>query len=883
MRVRIFLLLLCLFSSVFAYSGGSGEPNDPYRIGMAADLLALRAETSDYNKCFILTADIDLDPNLPGGQIFTTAVIAHDTNNSNDNFDGNSFTGVFNGNGHTISNLTIDTGGVENDYLGLFGYTGGGEIKNLVLENVSITGGNDSYYLGGLVGDNRAIISNCYSSGDVNGGDNSYSVGGLVGRNQGNISNCYSTGETSGGDNAFLIGGLVGDNNNGNINNSCSTGTIAGGNGSSFVGGLVGWNYYGNISECNSTGDVTGTDNSQWLGGLVGGNYGSISKCFSRDSVDGETNSLSLGGLVGFNGSDGSISNCYSTGAATGGNVSSCLGGLVGGNNDGNISNCYSTGAATGETDSCDIGGLIGHDTDGSISNCYFLESSGPDNTYGEPLTDANMKKQSSFANWDFLGETANGTEDIWRICEDADYPKLAWQYISSITFPLSNAILTGNVVLTAYISEDSGGTGVNFCLREPNGGDGISIGYEDLAADFNNTTGKWEYNLDTNSVSDGNYVILAKAIYGCGIIGFSELVPVTVSNPQQVGSLQVTLGPAGAVSAGAKWRVDSGTWQNSGTTVTDLPIGSHTVNYKSITGWNTPADQNATINNGETANITGTYTRQTSPIAVTKCAVTAGSKANSDKISFSGTMGATADDFNDANAFNVIIDSNDIVNPCVLTFPIDGKTFKVKNGTYSYSKTESGVRKSFTYNVKTHKFSFSASNVDLSGLGCPLSVGIEIGDYAGAAEVNEAVVNGPKTPIPMLLMMGVENVLRVDTCKVKQGIKPNSDQLSVKGAFAVKDADVNMTDRVSEGLVITLDTQHFTIPANKLKAGKGTFSCSNVKITDPNATATATFNFNSCAFTLTIKGANIPIISGAVDLGVAFAGYNEVDQVTLP
>jgi hypothetical protein len=132
-----------------------------------------------------------------------------------------------------------------------------------------------------------------------------------------------------------------------------------------------------------------------------------------------------------------------------------------------------------------------------------------------------------------------------------------------------------------------------------------------------------------------------------------------------------------------------------------------------------------------------------------------------------------------------------------------------------------------------------------------------------------------------MLLMMGVENVLRVDTCKVKQGIKPNSDQLSVKGAFAVKDADVNMTDRVSEGLVITLDTQHFTIPANKLKAGKGTFSCSNVKIT--GGTAAATFNFNLCSFTLTIKNANIPVISGDVDFGAAFAGFNEIEQVTLP
>ena len=182
---------------------------------------------------------------------------------------------------------------------------------------------------------------------------------------------------------------------------------------------------------------------------------------------------------------------------------------------------------------------------------------------------------------------------------------------------------------------------------------------------------------------------------------------------------------------------------------------------------------------------------------------------------------------------------------------------------------------------MKTRKFAFSASKVDLSGLDCPLSVRIEIGDYAGAAEVNETIVNGPRVPIPILLMMGVKDVLRVDKCQVTQNNKKlNADQLSVKGEFAVENTDANM---VSEDLVITLGTQKFTISKDDLKAGKGKFSCSKADANE-GGTADATFNFNLCSFTLTIKNTTINFGSGeTVDFGAAFAGYDEVDQVMLP
>ncbi|MCX5645789.1 MAG: hypothetical protein NTZ17_14095 [Phycisphaerae bacterium] len=113
------------------YTGGSGTAQDPYQIATAADLIALGETPADYDKHFLLTADIDLDPKLPGRKVFDKAVIAPDVNETNEwrLFDGTPFTGMFDGNGHTISHLTIK----GSYYVGLFGQLGSGaEVKDLL-------------------------------------------------------------------------------------------------------------------------------------------------------------------------------------------------------------------------------------------------------------------------------------------------------------------------------------------------------------------------------------------------------------------------------------------------------------------------------------------------------------------------------------------------------------------------------------------------------------------------------------------------------------------------------------------------------------------------------------------------------------------------------
>ncbi|MFZ2149086.1 MAG: hypothetical protein WAV28_17890, partial [Sedimentisphaerales bacterium] len=228
--ITVFITICSLSFPVYAkYNGGTGEPNDPYQIATAEDLLLLGDSPEDYDKHFILTADIDLDPNLPGRKVFDRAVIAPDDDPTKSDFQGVAFIGVFDGNGHTISHLTTE----GRDYVGLFGRFGWGrgEVKDLGVVDVMVSGDES---VGGLTGANFGTVVRCYSTGVVSGED---VVGGLLGRTQGNVTNCYSTCSVTG---SRHTGGLVGIIHMPSfVTYSYSTGIV--GNSGQSIGGLVGW------------------------------------------------------------------------------------------------------------------------------------------------------------------------------------------------------------------------------------------------------------------------------------------------------------------------------------------------------------------------------------------------------------------------------------------------------------------------------------------------------------------------------------------------------------------------------------------------------------------------------------------------------------------
>lgn len=180
----------------------------------------------------------------------------------------NPYTGIFDGDRHTIEGLTINA--PNSDYQGFFGNIGGSAIiKNLTIKG-EVKGKSNT---GGIIGlaNSGTCIENCHSKIVVNINDNNYSNaygGGIVGQNNGSIAASSSTSNVT-GPSIGIIGGITGKNN-GTIIACYNTGSITLGN-NSYGGGIAGQNY-SIITACYNTGNVTGWG---YAGGVVGNNKNS--------------------------------------------------------------------------------------------------------------------------------------------------------------------------------------------------------------------------------------------------------------------------------------------------------------------------------------------------------------------------------------------------------------------------------------------------------------------------------------------------------------------------------------------------------------------------------------------------------------------------------
>lgn len=284
-------------------------------------------------------------------------------------FESNRFAGTFDGNGYTISGLTIDR---EEDQIGLFGATESvSEIRNLELENVDIEGVSE---VGALVGDNEGSIENIGVSGDISGYGQ---VGGLVG---------YHFSEDI--EDVDVDANVVGEYQK--------------------IGGLVGWNNYGNLHQINVEGDIEGGTST---GGIAGQHReNEISNSKAEAEVSG---SSWVGGLVGRN-REATIKDSYSAGRVTG--SGSEIGGISGQNN-GDVENSYTRSVIDAEGEY--VGALAGSvDRRERIQNSFWSEDlSGIDvGNAGTQISEDEMRDSSTFSNvgWD-LGNT-------WEMRE---YPQL--------------------------------------------------------------------------------------------------------------------------------------------------------------------------------------------------------------------------------------------------------------------------------------------------------------------------------------------------------------------------------------------------------------------------------------------------------------------------
>ena len=198
----------------------------------------------------------------------------------------NSYTGTFDGGGHTITGLTVTT---NDKYAGLFGYIGNaGTVKNVVMEGVLITSNNGSSQAGGVAGFSRGTIENCSVSGSVSG---TVYVGGVVGAQWGgSITGCSSSATVKG---TVDVGGVAGQTNSNATMTACyATGNmtleIASQN-NIDVGGAVGFNGGSRILACYATGNVTSTGSSTvnvYIGGFCGYNSTTVTACYWKNNQE---------------------------------------------------------------------------------------------------------------------------------------------------------------------------------------------------------------------------------------------------------------------------------------------------------------------------------------------------------------------------------------------------------------------------------------------------------------------------------------------------------------------------------------------------------------------------------------------------------------------
>jgi hypothetical protein len=255
------------------FAGGDGTAGNPYQV---ATLTQLQSVGSYLDQNFILTANIDASAtatwNLSGGTYRGFVPIGPNTS---------PFTGTLDGNGYTISNLTINRGSTS--AVGLFGRIDG-TVKNLMLDSVNIIG--DSY-VGGLAGRDLGDIQKCSVTGLVVGSGDA--VGGLTGDvYSGSIEKSYAQDSVAGGVySGSGTGGLSGSVYGGTITDCYAAGSVSGDN---AVGGFMGMDdYYSTISQCYSVGKVSGTSN---VGGFVGSeNISSVDSCFWNTETSGQLTS----------------------------------------------------------------------------------------------------------------------------------------------------------------------------------------------------------------------------------------------------------------------------------------------------------------------------------------------------------------------------------------------------------------------------------------------------------------------------------------------------------------------------------------------------------------------------------------------------------------
>lgn len=426
-------------SAESAVPEGDGTKTAPYRLATADDLMWFAEQVNKTAKkstsalCAVLTADIDLT-----GRDWTPIGTATDTYS-----DYIAYGGVFDGNGKTISGLSIDN---TKKYQAFIGYAKGAEVKDLTISGSLKT--SDQYAAGIVAYGNPVTITDCRNAVTVSSAK--YAAGIAASAGTGTvISGCRNTASVSAaGD---YLGGIVatatGTTEIKNCFNSADVTNSGKPGGYSYCTGGIAGSAASNsvISMCGNTGEITST--IKGTGGIAGRITGTVEKCFNTGDVTGI---YETGGILGASsGKTTTVESCYNTGNVSGTAPTATfndtnakgIGGIIGGvssnSNKAAVLDCYNAGTVTDSTGVSGVtaGGVIGTsigknysgaETKGLVSadNTYYRsDAASRGDGYGSDTEGITAKTRDEMTTPGFAAELGDS-----YIVQDNAYPALGWQ-----------------------------------------------------------------------------------------------------------------------------------------------------------------------------------------------------------------------------------------------------------------------------------------------------------------------------------------------------------------------------------------------------------------------------------------------------------------------
>ena len=297
-RNKLFTMLMLVMAWLFPQRGwaqetsqpsvGNGSKSNPYEISTAAELAWFRDYVNG-GKLPVsakLTADIDLKDFC-----YAAANNAKELSWEPIGNYSKRYTGTFDGNGHTISNLYIK---VQRQGVGFFGCAEGGSIKNITFDNAQVenTGNDYNYTMTGIVvGAAFATLQNLKTLKNCSVKSGAKVLGGIAGSITRSCSNLENNATVSG---KYEVGGIAGRFSSDYTMSSCVNNGMVAANRSGRCGGIVGFLSFGNIEDCANYGNVTGTNE---IGGIVG--YAQDNSTIKRTLSSGDiTSQASRAGII---------------------------------------------------------------------------------------------------------------------------------------------------------------------------------------------------------------------------------------------------------------------------------------------------------------------------------------------------------------------------------------------------------------------------------------------------------------------------------------------------------------------------------------------------------------------------------------------------------